>query len=88
MKRFLILLLIVLVVTLCGCSSKGKLSENDIMIGEMDGTMFFRVSEESSGRVIVDKATRVMYWLSCGSYNYGTLTMLVNPDGTPRIWEG
>lgn len=40
------------------------------------------------GRVIVDKETGVMYWLSTGTYNYGTLTMLVNPDGTPKTYGG
>jgi len=36
----------------------------------------------------VDKSTGVMYWVSDNSYNRGNLTLLVNPDGTPRIWEG
>jgi predicted small secreted protein len=84
MKRFLIVLLIVLVVTLTGCAT-GRV---DTKAGEDDNLMFFIASREKSGCVIVDKTTRVMYWLSCGSYNYGTLTMLVNADGTPRIWEG
>jgi hypothetical protein len=38
--------------------------------------------------VLVDKATGVMYWMSNGGYNGGNLTLLINADGTPRIWEG
>lgn len=28
------------------------------------------------------------YLMSNGYYNSGTLTMLVNADGTPKVWEG
>lgn len=87
MKRLLIVMLIALVVMLTGCENR-KFSEQEIYNGEHDSAMFFRVSKESCGYVIVCKTTRVMYWCSYGSYNYGTLTLLVNPDGTPRIWEG
>lgn len=50
--------------------------------------MFMVVSDEIRGMVLVDKATGVMYWVSDIRYNRGTLTLLVNADGTPRIWEG
>ena len=92
MKKILaIVLLTLLVMTLTGCST-GKMDEQDILNSEQDNGMFFLVSKERFGferfgYVIVDKTTRVMYWLSYGINNYGTLTMLVNPDGTPRIWE-
>lgn len=47
----------------------------------------FRIVEDYDiGRVIVDKETGVMYWLSMGYYNSGTLTILVNPDGTPKTY--
>lgn len=88
MKKILaIALLALLVMTLTGCST-GKMDEEVILNSERDNAMFFLVSREQRGWVIVDKTTRVMYWLSNAPYNCGTLTMLVNPDGTPRIWEG
>lgn len=31
---------------------------------------------------------KVMYAVSGGAYNNGTFTLLVNPDGTPMLWEG
>jgi hypothetical protein len=46
------------------------------------------VSNEWSGKVLVDKATGVMYWMSYYTNNIGNLTLLLNADGTPRIWEG
>lgn len=35
-----------------------------------------------------DRDTGVMYCMSNGYHNSGTLTMLVNADGTPKVWEG
>lgn len=32
--------------------------------------------------------TKVMYAISTGRDNKGTFTLLVNPDGTPMLWEG
>ena len=75
MKRIAMLLAIVLAaLVLAGCSEK------------IDNKMFLTISKEYCGMIVVDKATRVMYWLSDGGYSHGILTMLVNPDGTPRIW--
>lgn len=38
--------------------------------------------------VVYDKDTKVMYTVSSSSYNYGDVTLLVNADGTPKIWKG
>lgn len=38
--------------------------------------------------VVYDVETGVMYVMSNGSKNMGTMTVMVNPDGTPRIYEG
>jgi hypothetical protein len=38
--------------------------------------------------IVYDKDTKVMYSISNGTYNRGTLTVLLNADGTPKIWEG
>lgn len=87
MKRIAITVLLLAVVTLAGCSTMGKVDSQKIAEAEIDNRMFMVVSEESSGLVLVDKSTGVMYWASYNSYNRGNLTLLVNPDGTPRIWE-
>ena len=39
-------------------------------------------------RVVYHKDTKVMYVVSCGSYNRGTFTVMLNSDGTPMIWDG
>ena len=88
MKRWIVAALVLaLGLMLAGCA-RGKVDAWQIADAEVDNRMFMEVSDEISGRVMVDKATGVMYWASDNSYNRGTLTLLVNADGTPRIWEG
>jgi len=87
MKRIVIIAMLLAVLTLAGCAG-GKVDARRIAGMETDNRMFMVVSNEISGKVLVDKATGVMYWISYSSNNYGSMTMLVNADGTPRIWEG
>lgn len=37
--------------------------------------------------IVYDVDTKVMYTVSNGMHNRGTFTMLVNADGTPRLYE-
>lgn len=37
--------------------------------------------------IVYDKDTKVMYSISNGTYNRGIPTVLLNADGTPKIWE-
>lgn len=81
----LIVALVIFTILLTGCG--GKMSNEDIVTQSVNNNMFITVSKENSGRIIVDKDTNVMYWMSYGAYNYGTLTLMVNPDGTPKTWK-
>lgn len=88
MKRWIVAALVLaLGLMLAGCV-KGKVDAGQIADSEVDNRMFMVVSNEWYGQVLVDKATGVMYWMSWGSHNTGNLTLLINADGTPRIWEG
>ena len=89
MKRIALLVLIFAIIAIfCGCTGNGKVNEQDLEKSQMDNRMFMIISDEWYGYIIIDKQTKVMYWESNGGYNSGTLTLLVNPDGTPRIWKG
>lgn len=89
MKRWIVAALVLaLGLMLAGCRSMGKVDAQKTAEAEENNRMFMTVSGEWSGVVLVDKTTRVMYWASYDSHNCGNLTLLVNPDGTPRIWEG
>lgn len=88
MKRWIVAALVLaLGLMLAGCS-KGKVAAGRIADAEVDNRMFMVVSNEWDGKVLVDKSTGVMYWMSYSTYNAGNLTLLINADGTPRIWEG
>lgn len=49
---------------------------------------FFKLSEEGRFIVVCDKTTGVEYAVSIGGYNSGTVTLLVDTDGKPLIYEG
>ena len=88
MKRWMVAALVLaLGLMLAGCA-RGKVDAGQIADAKVDNRMFMDVSDEISGRVIVDKVTGVMYWKAAASGTSGILTLLVNADGTPRIWEG
>ena len=87
MKRWIVAALVLaLGLMLAGCTG-GKVDVGRIADAESDNKYFMVVSYELNGMVMVDKETGVMYWASSGNYNRGNLTLLVNADGTPRIWK-
>lgn len=50
--------------------------------------MFVTVYTGGSYYVVYQKDTKVMYSVSNSSSNRGNFALLVNPDGTPMVWEG
>lgn len=95
MKKFLILLLIMIIsiFTLTGCDSEpddktGSGKEYNIC----DKVNFIEVSNNKGRddfKVFVHKETKIMYIMYCNA-NYGgyCLSVLVDTDGKPLIWEG
>lgn len=53
-------------------------------------SMFIAVETNSSNGfwVVYHRDTKVMYVVSAGGYNVGNFMLLVNPDGSPMIWDG
>ena len=54
-------------------------------------TSMFVIIEGSgldSYRIVYHRDTKVMYAISCGGYNGGNFTVLLNPDGSPMLWKG
>lgn len=89
MKKKMIALLmamgIVVGVTGCNYANVEKTYDPE---NENIGSMFVCVEKASIWMVVYDKETKVMYAVSDGSYTYGNFTMLVNADGTPKLYEG
>lgn len=80
-KIILAVLLAVMMFVLCACSTG-----QDKEVQTEDG-LFMVYHAYNNGYVIVDTQTNVMYWMSTGSYNHGTLTLLVERDGSPKIYR-
>ena len=84
MKRLVLaFLLAVAVLTVSGCSD-GMDEEPRADASKM----FVSIENCGSFDIMYDKDTKVMYTVSSSSYNYGSVTLLVNSDGTPKIWKG
>ncbi len=82
MKKKLIILVVGMSL-LTGCTKVQSVNDN-----KQDKTsMFVEVETTDAWKVVYHKETKVMYAVSCGCYNYGTFTVLVNADGSPMLWE-
>lgn len=84
MKKIVILLLVI-VVLLTGCGSNNAIETKN---NENTASMFVLVEKTNQWCVVYDKDTLCMYAVSCGMYNIGNFTLLVNADGTPKLWNG
>lgn len=52
-----------------------------------DSATFDIVSNGDDFKIVYNRLTKVMYSVSDGTNNSGVFTVLVNPDGTPMLWE-
>lgn len=77
-KIILAVLLAVMMVVLCACSME------PVRDGESENGFFMVYQKYMSGNIVVDTQTNVMYWMSIGTH---TLTMLVERDGSPKIYR-
>lgn len=87
MKRFIISFIAVFSasVLLCGCNFAAASS---YAFDQNQQEEYFEVINEGSGYAIVyDTDTKVMYVMATFGTNYGDFTMLVNPDGSPKLYE-
>ena len=83
----LIAVAISIMIHLCSCETESEsITRNE---ANTDGESMFVVVESTLyWNVVYCKETKVMYTVSSSSRNYGNFTLLVNPDGSPMLWEG
>lgn len=74
--------IILILLMLTGCATEKKAEETEIY-----GT-FKKIDYSLGAYIVYDTETKVEYAVSTGSYNYGNYTMLVNADGTPKLYLG
>ena len=73
-----------LMLTGCGATVEKELTTPE----PVNVSMFKQIEMTNGWRIVYHRETKVMYAVSCGTYNMGTFTLLVNPDGTPMLYEG
>lgn len=83
-KKFIVVLMCVLMLALCGC----EIAEPERINQDNKVSAFVEVEKTTYWRVVYNKETKVMYAVSNGGYNGGTFTLLVNADGTPMVYGG
>lgn len=52
-----------------------------------DNARFIKIDEYDYGYIVYDKQTKVEYAVSNGSYNRGTITLLVDQEGKPLLYK-
>ena len=82
MKRKLAYILILSMLLLSGCKRVESVNDNN-----KDTSMFVEIEQTGMWEIVYHKETKVMYVVSCGAYNSGTFTLLVDADGKPMLWE-
>lgn len=79
-------LALVIAMTACTWSEVEKTYDEDS--DEPIISMFVEVEKDYNFQVVYHRETKVMYVVSDGNYNRGNFTVLVNPDGSPMLYEG
>lgn len=79
MRKKLITAIITATLLIAGCSDTANVSEGQ-------DRMMEKVEDEWEYAIYVDKDTNVMYIKGPGGG--GTFTVMLNADGTPKIWQG
>lgn len=82
-KALLIVCIVVLCFALTGCGTPVEKQTQ-----AQNKSMFVVIENTQRWAVIYDRETRVMYAVSYYGSGSGVFTMLVNADGTPKLWKG
>lgn len=82
-KKIFILLvaLLFLIFIFAGCE------DNNVSTSKVGDITLIKVVNGENFDIYVDKDTRVMYIFNKTTYQ-GGMTVLINSDGSPMLWEG
>lgn len=83
-KIFAVIACLALSLALIGCAPSTT-DESEAV--EETQSMFVTVEFSGIYEVVYDRETKVMYVMSGGLKNAGNFTMLVNADGSPKLYE-
>lgn len=83
MKKFFFLTMVLLVMLFLLCACSGTAEPQTCC----DPFVHVYSKGMSVYNVVYDRETLVMYAVSNGGYNAGTFTVLLNSDGTPKLYK-
>lgn len=81
MKRLFIIFALVFVLSGCGVKVEQENAQEPV-------SMFIELEKTYNWKIVYHKETKVMYAVSNYGQGSGFFTLLVNPDGTPMLYEG
>lgn len=80
MKKRITAILLITTLLLAGCGNKHDTDSEQ-------GKSIVKVESGFKHCIYVDRDTGVMYLYVSGGYG-GSITVMINEDGTPKIWRG
>lgn len=83
-KLILVIALALLMAIITGCAHTKVESKVD----DEKPSIFVMVERTYGYDIVYDKETKVMYAVSNLSHGSGHFTLLVNEDGSPKLWKG
>lgn len=78
--------ILLLCLFLTGCSHKKMVTVEDLNWSS-PLSMFIEVEDGFYYKVMYHRKTKVMYIMSAGGYNYGNVTVMVDANGLPLLYE-
>lgn len=83
-KLVLVIALVLLMAIVTGCAS----TKVESKLASEKPSIFVVVENTYGYNIVYDKETKVMYAVSNLSHGSGHFTLLVNEDGSPKLWKG
>lgn len=82
---FLLCLVVLVMIVLVGCDISKSSNSGDERFVEVKGAS--GAITDNNYRIVYDRTTKVMYYMSDSTYNHGSLCPLYNADGSIMIYR-
>lgn len=83
MKKIIVTLVLIACVSMTSCNQTKVVKHEDV---DSNASIFVEVERSANWQIVYHRDTKVMYAVSCGHYNHGTFTLLVDENGSPMIY--
>ena len=84
--KIFVLAILIFCLLLTGCGAKMS-TANNAAVNDGDRSMFVLIENSGAYRIVYHRDTKVMYAISCGGYNAGDFTVMVDEEGKPLLYQ-